>query len=253
MELVLDRAHLPGGLVRGAVSKVMSASGQILETARSEMLAIVPEPRRGVLIGNWVRLGVFPRQMPEGSVEPLLAQLETAHRVKHHQVGAGLDGTDVLGVLFTEELTVATQGDGWAFLARGVGERSHQYLVRAMRAGPSDVASRIPALAGLRAKTVLVVGLGGIGAPSALELAKGGVGDLRLVDHDVLEPGPSVRYPFGLISAGFPKVHVLAEQIRSNWPYTKVTWVRERIGDVRTGGRPEFEVLDELLDGVDLG
>ena len=252
LELVVDRAHLSGGLVRGILTKVETDAGRVIAKAPRELLSVVPEPRRGVLTGRWVRLDTTPRQGPDGSVEPLLAQIAESHRVKRHAAGAGLDGVDVLGVVFSEELGPDLVGDGWAFVARSLDSARPPYLVRAMRAGPSDLASRVPSLAGLHSKKILVVGLGGIGAPAAIEFAKAGIGELRLVDHDVVEPGPAVRYPFGLYSAGFPKGQVLAEHIALHWPYTAVSWVRERIGDVRGDGRPEFELLSELLGGVDL-
>lgn len=252
LELIVDRAHLSGGLVRGVIDKVMSDAGRVIVRAPRGLVSTVPEPRRGVLTGKWVRLDATPRQGPDGSVEPLLAQIAESHRAKRHAAGPGLDGVDALGIVFREELGPDLVGDGWTFVARSLDSARPPYLARAMRAGPSDLASRVPSLGELHSKTVLVVGLGGIGAPATIEFAKAGIGELRLVDHDVVEPGPAVRYPFGLYTAGFPKGQVLVEHIALQWPYTAVSWVSERIGDVRGDGRPEFELLTDLLDGVDL-
>lgn len=127
------------------------------------------------------------------------------------------------------------------------------YFAPARRAGPSDLSSRIPELALLRKKTVVVVGLGGVGAPSALEFARAGVGEIRLLDFDFVDPGTSVRWPLGLNVAGLPKVEALKSFIDANWPYTKVVAVDHRVGGIRDiGERPEEAVLLDVLSGASL-
>ena len=61
------------------------------------------------------------------------------------------------------------------------------FFVRAGRAGREDLTSRIPELSQLHKKTVTVIGLGCLGAPSVLELARCGVGEIRIIDFDIVE------------------------------------------------------------------
>ena len=127
------------------------------------------------------------------------------------------------------------------------------YLVRAFRAGRDDLRERTPETRGLAGKKVVVLGLGGVGTPAALELARAGVGELCVVDHDVVDAGPVVRYPFGLASVGRPKVEVLRNWILQNIPYTTVSAAKHRLGGVRSpGDMPEGDVIDLAFAGADL-
>lgn len=126
------------------------------------------------------------------------------------------------------------------------------YLARAYRYGKDDFYQRIPELRPLENKRVLVVGTGGLGASAVLELARAGVGELRLVDGDFVDPATTVRWPVGLPGAGDSKVHVLASVIRRHYPYTKVVPTRMRLGLVTEGERDQYEVLKELVADIDL-
>ena len=95
------------------------------------------------------------------------------------------------------------------------------YGANVFYASPTDLFARIPELKPLRKKTVAVFGLGCLGAPSVLEFARAGVRCIRLVDFDIVDPGTSVRWPFGFSVAGDQKVAVLQEFITKNHPYTK--------------------------------
>lgn len=111
---------------------------------------------------------------------------------------------------------------------------SQAFYVRAGRAGASDLSVRVPELAPLRDCTVSVFGLGALGSPAVLELAKAGLGELRVVDCDVVDPGTSVRWSLGLSVAGLPKDEVLSDFIGQNYPFTKVVHFRHRIGGTRS-------------------
>lgn|GEM_PF-2134546 len=52
---------------------------------------------------------------------------------------------------------------------------------------------------------VIVFGLGALGSSVALLLAKAGIGEIRLVDHDVVMPGNAMRHICGLNLTGLPK------------------------------------------------
>jgi molybdopterin/thiamine biosynthesis adenylyltransferase len=244
-------------VVHGAVAQIMDGNYTVLAEADPALLAAIDTPV--AVRARWLRMNPPPRFTAEarayGEIGDSFNQAwgggPVANRYDRYSLG-------ISAILFSEELAEATTGDGWLFhvqvAARGTKDRSLSYLARAGRAGRGDLAARIPELAGLRDKTILVVGVGGIGAPTALELARAGVGELRLIDSDYIDPGTSVRYPFGLASAGMPKVKALEEWVRRNLPYTEVRAYDARIGHWRRNPvlRPEQELWAEVLDGIDL-
>lgn len=110
-----------------------------------------------------------------------------------------------------------------------------------------------PWSATLADKTV-VVGTGGIGAPSAIEFAKAVVAELRIYDRDWVEPATSVRYPLGYVDAGRLKVFALRDHLASHYPLVRVDGRPLRLGGARRDakGMSEVSVLAEMLDGADL-
>lgn len=130
------------------------------------------------------------------------------------------------------------------------------YFCRAGRAGRTDVLLRTPELEPLRNKTVAVFGAGCLGAPSALEFARAGVGRLRLLDHDFVDPATIARWPFGLAAAGLPKVAVLKSFIEQNYPSTDVHAFTHTVGGVefqRHKGIPsDHEVIQKMTEDASL-
>ncbi|HEX6572423.1 MAG TPA: ThiF family adenylyltransferase, partial [Steroidobacteraceae bacterium] len=82
------------------------------------------------------------------------------------------------------------------------------------------------ALAGqekLKAARVLVVGAGGLGSPSTLYLAAGGVGTLGIVDCDRVDASNLQRQIlFDTASVGRPKVEAARDRLRALNPYVEV-------------------------------
>lgn len=96
----------------------------------------------------------------------------------------------------------------------------------------------------LQGSTALVVGLGGLGCPVALDLAEAGVGRLVLLDPDAIETSNLQRQVlFGTGDEGRPKVEVAAERLRLRAPGIAVDTVRERL---------EPSNADAHLDGCDV-
>ncbi len=127
------------------------------------------------------------------------------------------------------------------------------YFARAGRAGVNDLLARSPELCVLREKSLAVFGLGCLGAPSTLEFARAGVGELRIVDRDLVDPGTIGRWPFGLSAAGLPKALVLADFISRNYPSTRLVPVVHCIGGVREPGSEEpsdLEVMGKVTEGA---
>lgn len=102
----------------------------------------------------------------------------------------------------------------------------------------------------LRAATVLVVGLGGLGSPVALYLAAAGVGRLLLVDHDVVDLSNLQRQIIHQTeSIGASKVESAAAHVRRLNPHVDVQVVAEKL----TGQNADHWVgqADVILDCSD--
>src|SRR2546426_9229612 len=96
---------------------------------------------------------------------------------------------------------------------------------------------------------VLVIGVGGLGAPAATALAAAGVGTLGLVDPDAVELSNLHRQPlYTGADVGRPKVEVAAERLGALAPALRVETWQARFGP------PDAHLLrrfDLVLDGTD--
>src|SRR5262245_40585315 len=100
-----------------------------------------------------------------------------------------------------------------------------------------------------QAARVLIVGVGGLGAPAAETLAAAGVGTLGLVDFDRVELSNLHRQPlYASADVGRPKVEVAAERLQASHPSLRVeTWrLRFDAGQARL-----VAGFDVVLDGTD--
>ena len=103
-----------------------------------------------------------------------------------------------------------------------------------------------PALARAR---VLIVGVGGLGAPAATALARAGVGTLGLVDPDVVELSNLHRQPlYATADVGRPKVEVAAERLRELGSVSTIDVRRARFEAADVAFARRFDVV---LDGTD--
>jgi molybdopterin/thiamine biosynthesis adenylyltransferase len=131
------------------------------------------------------------------------------------------------------------------------------FFARAGRAGPRDIAERMPELSPLRRHTISVFGLGALGAVSAMEFARAEVGELRLLDRDHVDPGTVGRWVFGLQVAGLFKAPVIADAIRRDYPFTKAKPYVHCLGAVRDIDDAqhmlgEQSIMNEMTEGTSL-
>ena len=127
-------------------------------------------------------------------------------------------------------------------------------LARGYSVAESDYFDRIPELRPLRTKRVLIVGLGSIGAPASMELARAGIAHLDLVDADIVDPAGTVRWPFGASAAGSSKAHFLAHQITTDYPYSSAEPHHLQLGRARRDvyAPSDVDMLEERLQQCDL-
>lgn len=122
-------------------------------------------------------------------------------------------------------------------------------LIRATRLNTQD---RIPELRSLSGKCVCLFGVGAIGAPICLELARAGVAEIRIMDHDFLDPGTIARWPLGLSQAGAPKVRALEEFVHANYPMTTIKPYEHQLGVNPRDGTNEYEYVEKFVSGASL-
>ncbi len=81
----------------------------------------------------------------------------------------------------------------------------------------------------IKKSVVGIAGLGGLGSAIAVALARIGVGELILVDFDVVEPSNLNRQQYFIHQIGIPKVEALQKNISIINPYVKVTPYHEKL------------------------
>jgi len=98
----------------------------------------------------------------------------------------------------------------------------------------------------LKQSHVLVVGLGGVGAYAAEQLCRAGVGEMTIVDGDIISTTNRNRQLTALVSTtGKPKVDVLAERLLDINPELRLHAIQEYIRYDRM-----IEILDAPFDYV---
>ncbi len=103
----------------------------------------------------------------------------------------------------------------------------------------------------LASSHVLVVGLGGVGAYAAEQLARAGVGKLTIVDSDIVNVTNKNRQLLALESTiGRPKVEVMAERIRDINPDVEVVAMNQYLKDQSIIDLME-QPFDFIVDAID--
>lgn len=111
--------------------------------------------------------------------------------------------------------------------------------------------NRIPQVETFQEKTVGLLGVGAIGAPIALELAKNGIKTLKILDYDWFEASNTVRWPLGMDYIGYSKIEALKKYISFNYPYTTILPYYHKIGDPYLK-IDENELLEDFFNGCDV-
>lgn len=102
----------------------------------------------------------------------------------------------------------------------------------------------------LLASTVVVIGAGGIGSPAIQYLAAAGIGNLRVVDDDIVSLDNLQRQLlFGTADVGRPKVEVAQERVSALNAGVRVDAVRQRLTDANVSAL--LDGADVVIDGCD--
>lgn len=265
---VLSGEHAARTVLTGAVLSVCDEHGDTIATAEVTLASRFSRTFRG----RWQRRPAPVREENALAARSLVrANHKHLRTTEYEAVGNGAKAPEleVVGLVFPIEAEYGgATADAWMFIAsfappmhrqdrRALGKELHsnghtQWLL-GQRGGPQDLAVRVPQLGALRGKNVLLVGTGGLGAPTADHLAQSGA-NVRVVDGDVVEAATSVRFPYGYADAGRHKSFVVKERLDMNWPLGDSSGAVMRLGAPRLsgGGTGQHELLNELFDGVDL-
>jgi tRNA A37 threonylcarbamoyladenosine dehydratase len=104
----------------------------------------------------------------------------------------------------------------------------------------------------LKSAKVLVVGLGGVGAYAAEQLCRAGIGNMTIVDGDVVEETNRNRQMPALISTtGKSKAEILAERFRDINPEIELTAINDYIRDEKTVNLLNSKPFDYVVDAID--
>jgi hypothetical protein len=251
-------------IVHGALCEIRDQHNQVVARADSRLIEAHGPP---AFEGRWTRALMPIVEEEPAALFAAAARLELKGREpRWNEVGqAGTPARiQIRGVLFPEEHRWRdASGQGWVFVVRGQAGRAtapvlanskflpkkpagnfaaqisrgrERYAItRAGRGGPTDLRRRIPELTAVKSSRITIVGLGCIGAPSAMEFARAQVAELRVMDGDIVDPATVARWPLGLTVAGQAKATIIAEWIRRDYPYTRVTAEPRVLGAARAG------------------
>lgn len=104
----------------------------------------------------------------------------------------------------------------------------------------------------LRNRHVLVVGLGGVGAYAAEQIARAGVGEMTIVDADNVDHSNRNRQlPALVTTVGKPKIEVMKERLLQINPELKLHAIQEFIRDEGTGELLDSAPFDYVVDAID--
>jgi hypothetical protein len=218
---------------------------------------------------NAVRI---PYEAIDGRVTPVDSKAMPAHlwslvekyglrsRAKKNQASPN-HFFQLMGLCCDSELSFKEAGRSWIFIliwGSGKDFRHNHDLkiasVRALRAGPTDIGIRSPVFRTFGTKSVALFGAGALGSTVALELARNGTRQIRILDRDVVEPGNAVRWAIGASALNQEKVRALSRFISEEYPYSEVVIVEHPIGGF-SGTNSETgddAILNDMLNGADL-
>lgn len=247
---------------RAVVSAVRSNDGSIIAKWQGPLPRELGE-RSGKMAIPWVRSHTTLMPRPKSKVRALLSELRTESfgSLGHpHKIAKELF-VRAFAVVHPVEVVHKKYGLGWIVGGEwgtkkeierkpGTGHLAPLRFIPVMRAGESDLQVRVPAVGVLRQKRIAVIGLGAIGSPIAIELARNGCAELRLVDHDSVEPGNSIRWPLGAQAWGRPKVVALLKFIRDQYPGVNVTSFVHHLGGL--GLTSDDALLQKVFQDIDL-
>jgi sulfur carrier protein ThiS adenylyltransferase len=149
------------------------------------------------------------------------------------------------GFPITEDRAVM-QGDEIVLITRGEAPSAEEFECLMHARHTPGVHEKI------KSSVVGIAGLGGLGSPVAIALARIGIGTLILADFDVVEPSNLNRQQYFYHQIGMPKVEALRETLLKINPYAKTLIYGEWLDPANVGRIfREARVIVEAFDRAD--
>jgi len=101
----------------------------------------------------------------------------------------------------------------------------------------------------LKKGRVAIAGVGGLGSNVAISLARVGVGYIKIIDFDVVEPSNLNRQQYFINQIGMKKVEALKENIKRINPFIKLVTVEENI--TKENVENIFKDVDIIVEAFD--
>lgn len=243
--------------INGMVSAIRDRRGTTVVKA-----AVKAPAFKEKVAGFWLRLPDRPSSQvarkPKLLVELMSASVpEFVSALNRAKAGHVL----ALGFVYPDELGWRQTSDDWLFLCirvqrpakRSQGAKYQIAFLSTDWGGPSALIRRAPALKALHDKSVFMIGLGSIGSPMAMQLARAGVKNLDLLDCDSLQVGNTIRWALGWEYAAAHKATAMADHIAAHYPYTQAKPHDMYIGGPNAvGDASDYERLRCLAESSDL-
>lgn len=102
----------------------------------------------------------------------------------------------------------------------------------------------------LHGKRVLLLGCGSVGGHLAFELARAGVGQLALVDHDIFTPENTYRHVLGKRYWGQNKARALRGAMMAQLPFTDADAVPETVETALACGMVRLNDYDLIVSAL---
>ena len=262
--LIAEEVQPEGDAGRLRVRRCMQHMFVVMESDTGELGAQISEllPAGEEFTVPWVRLAEAPPDGPDGNTvarwlsteHPGLLAAEVPPKLRGSRRVKSPPAQELCCLVFPEEgPEVGETHDGCLFLYvdRRNGKK-RQILLRALPLSSAEAGRRGPELSGLETSRVTVVGVGAIGADVAVELAKAGVGELELVDYDMLEAGNLMRHRLSLEFAGASKARAVAIAARRSNPYCSTTATEIHLGSAEWSDQSPLERLTNAVKAADL-
>lgn len=215
------------GSIAAAVTRVHAANGEVICAWQGALPPVLTGEDHQTAPIPWVYVDqvVLPGHDGRVDLERLMGRLASQPR----PIALSANSFALMfAIAYPSNLAHGLTGLGWLFAmfrwsgAKKVKDAKQPAILPTYRAGEQDMGARVPAVRLLRDRRIAVIGLGAIGAPVALELARAGCRELHLLDHDSVEPGNSIRWPLGATAWGAKKAASLSAFIEREYPWTKV-------------------------------
>lgn len=239
----LESPMIKGRPIRGAVLEIQEVNGNPLASLDKTIKNRFPLKIKG----RWVRLNKPPDFT---GIDPMIDLVDADPSLTKIKLE---EGVEITGVLFPEESGYKELVENWIFTLRSKhkdknGPASYPLeLIRSDCLDRENMMARVASLSALQNKKVLIVGLGAIGSIIAAQLARAGVEQIKLLDHDVVQIGNIPRWLLGINVVGRYKAEALANFLATSYPFGKFIWIPHRIGHSGDKRNLDFALKDTDL------